>query len=169
MTLLIPNSELVALGWLGLMPGFTSAMLGTTLPRIPSTGPLPAWIATGFVQVPWVVGGSPDQYSIQARPVVQVSCWAANATLDATSNQITVSNKPPWGKAAQLAEQIRAASQSLMFSGAPRRVAMPVAGYAHANVQAAALLSEPRRIPSDIAGFAHYAFDLQLTWIAEAT
>lgn len=169
MTLLLPNAELVALGWLALVPGFTPAMLGTTLPRIPASGTLPAWIATGFVQVPFVVGGSPDPYSIQARPVVQVSCWAANAKQDAANGPIATSNKPPWGKANQLAEQIRAACQALRFSGAPRNVAMPIPGYAHANVQAAWLLTEPRRIPSDMAGYAHFSFDMQMTWIAEAT
>jgi hypothetical protein len=169
MTLLLPNSELVALGWLALVPGFTTAMLGMTLPRIPGSGTLPAWIASGFVQVPFVVGGSPDPYSTQARPVVQVSCWAANAKQDVPGGPIATSNKPPWGKANQLAEQIRAAAQSLMFSGTPRNVAMPMPGYAHANVQSAWLLTEPRRIPSDMAGYAHFSFDLQLTWIAEAT
>jgi hypothetical protein len=164
-TLLLPNSELVAAGWLAAIPGWSSAMVGTTLPRMGKSGPLPAWVATGFATVA-VVGGTPASHSPQAEPVVSVNCWAANATGGgAASAPINVSNKPPWGKAAQLAEQIRQAAYTL-DKGFGRGVAMPVPGYAHAAVTSALLLSEPRRMPSDIASYARYQFEIQLTWVA---
>src|SRR5207248_7092389 len=57
-TLLLPDSELVASGWLAAIPGWSSAMVGTTLPRLGPNGPLPDWATTGFVTVV-VVGGTP--------------------------------------------------------------------------------------------------------------
>jgi hypothetical protein len=166
MTLTLPNSELVACAWIATVPGFTSAMVGTTLPSIQKT--LPAWVSTGFITV-MVVGGTPGAYMPQAAPVVQVDCWAVNATQVGVGGPINVATKPPWGTANGLAEQIRAASYGLNKSAGGRRLAMPVAGYAHAAVQSAQLMSEPRRLPADPASYARYQFDLQLFWVAEAT
>ena len=169
MTLLLPNSELVALAWLAAVPGLSAAMVGTTLPRLPATGALPGWVTTGFVTAA-VVGGSPDAWMPQAQPVIAVNCWAVNAAGNGTPGApINAGTKPPWGKAAQLCEQIRAAAYMLNRSGAVRQVALGVAGYAHAAVQSAVLLSEPRRMPSDPASYARFTFDMQLFWFAEAT
>lgn len=168
-TLLLPNSELVACGWLSAVPGFTAAMVGTTLPRIPGAGPLPDWIGTGFVTVGPVVGGTPGGYMPTAEPVLSISCYAANATgTGLPGAPINVSTKPPWGRAAQVAERIRAAVYTL-DKGPGRQVAMPVPGYAHATVTGAQMLSEPRRMPSDPASYARYQFDLQLFWIGGTT
>lgn len=167
--LLLPNSELVAAAWLAAVPGFTTAMVGTTLPRMPASGPLPAWIGTGFVTVGPVVGGTPGTNMPLAEPVVSVNCWAVNATkTDGSGASINVSTKPPWGRAAQLAEQIRAAVYTL-DKGAGRQVVMPVPGYARATVNGAQLLSEPRRMPSDPASYARFQFELQLFWIGGTT
>lgn len=168
MTLLLPNSELVALAWVASVPGFTTAMVGTTLPSLPAKGAVPPWVGTGFITAV-VVGGTPDAYMPQAQPVVQFDCWAVNATQAGATGPINIATKPPWGRANQLAEQIRAASYDLNRSGAPRRLAMPVSGYRHACVHSALLLSEPRRLPSDPASYARFQFDIQLFWIAEAT
>jgi hypothetical protein len=167
-TLLLPNSELVAAGWLAEIPGWSSAMVGTTLPRIPSAGPLPTWVSAGFATVA-VVGGTPASHSPQAEPVVSVNCWAVNATGDGTPGApINVSNKPPWGKAAQLCEQIRAAVY-VLDKGTGRAVSMPAPGYAHAAVTSAQLLTEPRRMPADIAGYARFQMEIQLVWVAGST
>lgn len=167
-TLLLPNSELVAAGWLAEIPGWSSAMVGTTLPRIGSTGPLPAWVTTGFATVA-VVGGTPASHAPQAQPVLSINCWAVNATgTGAQGAPINVSNKPPWGKAAQLCEQIRAAAY-VLDKGMGRAVAMPVPGYAPAAVLSALLLNEPRRLPSDIASYARYQMEIQLVWVAGST
>lgn len=163
-TLLLPNTELVTLAWLALVPGFTNAMLGTTLPRDEMS-----WTATGFVKVGPVVGGSPNPYNPQANPVIGIDCYAVTASKASPSAAPTVSNKPPWGKAAQLAEQIRQAAYALLYAAGPRHVAMPVPGYAHANIQGVSLVTEPRRMPGDAASYARYTFDLRLTWVAEAT
>jgi hypothetical protein len=165
--LLLPNSELVACAWLAQVPGWNAGMVGTTLPRIGPAGPLPDWIVAGFVTVT-VVGGTPGSHVPQANPVLSVSCWAANATCKGIGQPINVSPRPPWGKAAQLAEQIRHAAY-LLDKGIGRYVAMTPPGYAGAAVVSALLLSEPRRIPADIAGFARYQFDLQLTWVTGAS
>lgn len=167
-TLLLPNSELVACGWLAEIPGWSSAMVGTTLPRMPSSGPLPAWATAGFATVA-VVGGTPGALMASVEPVVSINCWAVNATGSGTAGApINVQNKPPWGKAAQLAEQIRAAAYTLDKSGG-RSVAMPASGYAHAAVLGAQLLTEPRRMPADLAGYARFQMEIQLRWVAGST
>lgn len=163
-TLLLPDSELVASGWLAAIPGWSSAMVGTTLPRLGPNGPLPDWVDTGFVTVA-VVGGTPASHVPQAEPVLSVNCWAVNASCAGPGQPINVQNKPPWGRASQLAEQIRAAAY-VLDKGIGRGVTMPVPGYAHAAVTSALLLTEPRRMPSDMAGYARYQLDIQLTWVA---
>jgi len=162
-TLLLPNSELVACAWLAQVPGWTSAMVGTTLPRIGPVGPMPDWVATGFVTVA-VVGGTPGSHAPLAEPALSVNCWAANATCAGAGKPINVSQRPPWGKAAQLAEQIRHAVY-VLDRGLGRGVAMSVPGYAGAAVMSALMLTEPRRVPADIAGHARWQFDLQLDWV----
>ena len=55
MSLLIPNTELVAVSWIKGIPGIPVSSVSTTLPSDNTT-----WSASGFIQVPFVVGGSPD-------------------------------------------------------------------------------------------------------------
>jgi len=163
-TLLLPDSELVAQGWLAAISGWSSAMVGTTLPRLGPTGPLPGWVSTGFVTV-GVVGGTPASHVPQAQPVLSINCWAVNATCAGPGQPINQKNKPPWGVASQLSRQIVAAAY-VLDKGIGRAVTIPAPGYAHAAVLSALLLSEPRRMPADLASYARYQFDLQLTWVA---
>lgn len=163
-TLLLPDSELVTQGWLAAIPGWSTAMVGTTLPRLGPTGPMPAWVDTGFVTAA-VVGGTPASHAPQAQPVMSINCWAVTATCAGPGQPINVKNKPPWGRASQLAEQIRAAAY-VLDKGFGRGVTLPVPGYAHAAVHSALLLTEPRRLPADLAGYARYQLDIQLTWVA---
>lgn len=162
--LLRPNSELVALAWLGQIDGITPGMVGTTLPRDVMT-----WTANGFAQVA-TLGGSPHAYLPVASPVLEVNCWAVTASQSAPSAPVNVSNKPPWGRAQRLVETIRAGLYALTLDGYGRGrwLTMPVPGYAHASVQSAVMLTEARRIPDDQGSYARYSFDLQLTWIPEA-
>lgn len=162
-TLLLPNSELVACGWLAQISGWTTAMVGTTLPRIGPTGPMPAWVSTGFVTV-GVVGGTPGSHVPLAEPALSVNCWAVNASCAGHGQPINVQQKPPWDKANLLAEQIRHAVY-VLDRGVGRAVTLPVAGYAGAAVMSALMLTEPRRVPADLAGYARYQFDLQLDWV----
>lgn len=166
-TLLLPDSELVACAWLAQVPGWTTAMVGTTLPRLGPVGPMPDWVATGFVTI-GVVGGTPAAEVPQAVPVLSVNCWAVNAKCAGIGQPINVSSRPPWGRASQLAEQIRHAAYAL-DKGLGRTVSMPVPGFAVAGVQSALLLTEPRRVPADLAGFARYQFEMQLTWVTGAS
>lgn len=143
-----PNDELVACRWLATIPGITSAMVGTTLPRDNST-----WAASGFVQVPMVAGGNPDLDVPMRNPVVQVELWAANPN----------SQRPPWWKASHLGELIIAACQTPALS----HQLLSIGGnYRNARVTGAAVRSGPRRLPRDVGAYAHYVMDLALDWAA---
>lgn len=148
-----PNSELVARAWIGSAAGLTAGQVALMLPQDAST-----WAADGFVELGGggggaVVGGTPDRYTQLRNPVISVHCWAVNLA----------SGKPPWGKAARLAELIIAATSD---ETTIRRALTLPAGYGPARVQEAYALGEPRRVPGDPGMFAHYQFDLQLHWIA---
>jgi hypothetical protein len=160
-----PTSPLVARAWLALVPGITTAMTGTSLPRIGATS-LPPWVTTGFLTVQ-VVGGSPHLEMLIAQPVISVKCWAVNATQpDPPDGPVAVQAKVPWNRSEELAESVRQASYPMQRDPATRLVTLPVAGYCQATVTGAQLLSEPRPI-QDPTGYACHQFDLQLTWIPQ--
>lgn len=164
MTLLRPTTRLVACGWLiAAVPGFTSAMVGLTLPQ-----DVTKWAATGFVRVGPTVGGTPDPEVPLREPVVSLHCYGVNITQPSPSAPPNVSNKPPWSRTAQLGEEIIAARQAVQYSGAGRQVAMPASGYAHASVQVVKFLTDWREIEGDAASYAHYQADMQISWIPEA-
>lgn len=142
------NSELVAVAWLQGADGMEDGQVATTLPADTTT-----WAAHGFVQVPMVVGGTPQLHHALREPVVQVDVWAVNPS----------SGKPPWGKAASLMELIVAATYDI--DRMQRTLTLPT-GYPQARVMTAHLITEPRRIPADNASYARYSADLALHWIA---
>lgn len=165
-TLLLPTSRLMAVGWLiAAVPGFTAAMVGTTLPQDPAK-----WTATGFVRVGPVAGGTPEDLLPVAKPVMSVHVYGVNGTqANPPNGPWSWSNKPPWARTAQLCERIRAAVLASTYDGGlTKQVAMPVANYAHAYVHAVSMLSEPREALGDTASYAHYQFDLGFTWTPEA-
>lgn len=150
-----PNSELVAVAWIGSAAGLSTAMVATKLPRDTST-----WSSTGFITVGGadgaggaVVGGSPDRYTRLRNPVLSVHGWAVNPG----------SAKPPWGKAAHLLEVLIAATED--ESTIRRALTLP-GGYDPARVQEVYPLGEPRKVPGDEGSYAHYSLDLQLHWVA---
>ena len=155
MTTLPPNSELVAVAWLGTVTGMSPGMVATQLPADQS-----AWSANGFVTIGGgdgsggaVIGGQPNLYMPLRAPVLSVHCWAVTPG----------SAKPPWGKAAHLAELIVVGC----YGETSMRRALTLPGtYADARVNEAYPLNEPRRIPGDQSGYAHYQMDLQLHWVA---
>lgn len=138
------NSELVAQAWLAGVSGLSGQMVASTLPQDTSK-----WADSGFVTV-HVVGGTPGLYLPVRSPVVQVDCWAVSPS----------SNKPPWGKAANLAELIDVGCRA---QNSERRVTLP-GNFPEARVLAAYLVTEPRRMYGDAADYAHYMFDLALNW-----
>lgn len=145
-----PNTELVAVKWLGTLTGLAPGMVATTLPANNES-----WATSGFVQVGPSVGGSIEPYTGLRHPVVSLHTWAVNLNSD----------NPPWGKAAGLLEYIIAAC----ISGDGMQTAItPRTGYSQVAVQSAVPKGDPRRILGDPAAYAHYQLDLELNWVSLA-
>lgn len=145
----LANDELVAVSWIGSIPGFSTGMVATTLPADETK-----WAETGFVTVS-VVGGNPDSYLPVNRPVMQVDCWAVKIG-DA---------HPPWGIAANIANAIKYAAWDRR--GFPRVLTLtagPVT-FPPAVVQGVYLATAFRRAYGDQGNYAHYQADLALSWI----
>jgi hypothetical protein len=140
------TTDLVAVAWLKGVAGIPPGSVATTLPSDTS-----AWAASGFVQVT-CVGGSPEPHMPLRVPVVSVDCWAVNPN----------SGRPPWGKAATLAELVR---DGTLAGDAGRVVTLPVGGLS-ARVLSAWALTEARRILDDDASYARYSLDVSLAWVA---
>ncbi len=147
MALFLPTNEIVAVHWLRSIEGIPDNSVNTLLPDDNST-----WEVSGFVQV-GMAGGFPDMYTPQNQPVLQIDCWAARPN----------SEKPPWAKANNLAEIIKAACYNKRYWG---HLALP-AQYENARVLGSVAATEPRRVQGDEARFAGYTFDLQLFWVRE--
>jgi hypothetical protein len=142
--LLRATPELVAEAWLKTVVGDRVA---TTLPKDNAT-----WAASGFCTLV-VAGGTPNLYVPLREPVIGVDCWANNPS----------SQKPPWNKAAALAEAIQAACYD--HRAIPQTVALP-AGYPAAQVKSAYTTGEPRRIPDDPSSYARFSIPgLVLSWV----
>lgn len=149
MTYYTPTSELVAVAWLkGLdaLHGFVA----TEVPGRAEDGTY-SWSQYGFVEVS-SVGGSPDLYLPVQEPVLSLDYWAVNPD----------SLRPPWGKANQLHQVVRAGT--LDAEDTPRLLTTMPGAYNYAKVTAAWLLTDARRVKADEAGWAHYTADLQLRW-----
>jgi hypothetical protein len=144
-TLLLPNSELVAVAWLQGIP-YLGSRVATSLPTDNST-----WSAAGFVTAV-AAGGNSNSELPWRMPAIGVTCWGAAPG----------SGKPPWNLASQLAEQIREAV--LAHTTAPRRVTLP-SGYENAFVRNVRLLTEPTRAPGDVSSYARYTLDLAIWWV----
>lgn len=132
------DPELVAAAWLRTVVGNRVA---TVLPKPGPDGTL-SWADYGFVTLV-TAGGTPNLYVPLREPVMGVSCWAVNPG----------SQKPPWDKAAMLAEAIQAACYD--HAAIPRTVTLPD-GYPQARVLSAYTTGEHRRIPNDPSSYARY-------------
>ncbi|MFI8351325.1 hypothetical protein [Streptomyces sp. NPDC085596] len=139
--------ELVAIAWLKTVVG---DRVSTTLPKPGTDGSL-SWAADGFVTVT-IVGGTPNLYTPLRESAIGVDCWAANPG----------SQKPPWNKAAVLAEAVQAACYN--HSAIPQALTLPD-GYPQARVLSAYTTGEHRRIPDDPSSYARYSIPgLVLAW-----
>lgn len=135
--------ELVATAWLKTVVGDRVA---TTLPKDNAS-----WAASGFCTLV-TAGGSPNLYVPLRDPAMGVDCWANNPD----------SQKPPWNKAAVLAEAIQAACYE--HAAIPQRVTLP-AGYPQAQVLSAYTTGESRRIHDDASSYARYSIPgLVIAW-----
>lgn len=150
-TVLIPNTDLVAVAWIRSIPGLTADGVATQLPSDEST-----WAENGFVVVPTAVGGTPGNNLPVRNPVCQVETWGT----------VPGSDKLPWGIPAGLAEQIRLATYDRAAFARPLPITAGSVTYPPAHVLGATVVTEPRRIWSDAGDFAGYALDLLLTWVA---
>lgn len=140
------TTELVTIAWLR---GFLGDIVATTLPKPTATGL--SWATTGFATVT-TVGGGADMYVPLRAPVLGVDCWAANPN----------SQKPPWTKAATVAEAIQHACWN--HRTVPSLLTLPD-GYPQARVLSAYTAYEPRRIPDDASSYARYSLGVALTWV----
>lgn len=144
----LPTNGLVAMSWLGQrVTGITPGMVAGSLPKSPE-----AWADAGFVQVTEIPGARADIDLPQARrPVVQVDFWACTPW----------SAKPPWNKAARLAELVRAAVE---VQGYGQAIVLP-SSYLGARVQAAYFIDEPSVVRDDPSGYARLTADLAVDWV----
>lgn len=142
-----PHSEMVAVAWLAGVTGLTADMVGTDL----STADNATLAASGYVQVQ-AVAGTPDIYTPQRQPTVQVNCWALNSS----------SGRPPWNRAWHLANTIWDAV--LDHPTVPRAVTTPT-GYNGARVMSVWPQTEPRVLPGDIGSYARISLDLTVAWV----
>ena len=106
-----------------------------------------------------VVGGTPHSTSPLRRPVVQVECYADNLNSD----------KIPWQKAEQLAEQIYFGPLDHTTFGRALTVTNGPENYGIATVKSAVMLQHPHRIWSNAGDYGGYAFDLRLDWTSPET
>lgn len=145
---LFANTELVAQALLAEANFLgTGDYVGTTLPIADKDGNN-SWLATGFVVVR-ALGGTASGEVAMNQPIVSVDCFASPKS---------GGGKPPWGKANNLAEQIRHGCRLTR----PHRVILP-GSFPQAIVFTAMLVTEPRRI-ADAASYARYTFDMQVNW-----
>ena len=72
---------------------------------------------------------------------------------------------PPWGKAADLAEQIRHATYDRYFFGRGLAVSLNGVAYPSARVDSVKILTEPHRVYGDQADYAGVSFDLAFQWV----
>jgi len=146
-----PTTDLVAVAWIATIPGLTASGVGNQLPATEAE-----WAAGGYVVVPLVVGGTPHSLSPVRRPVVQVDCYADNLNSD----------RIPWQRAAQLAEQIRFGTLDHYTFGRALTITNGPVTYPVAAVKSARMLTEPRRFWSDEGDYGAVTFDLALSWVA---
>lgn len=150
-----PTPELVAVAWLGSTDQLETSMVGLRLPRDTST-----WSDLGYVTVgnglappsSAVVGGSIQPHNYLRSPVISVHTWAVNPA----------SGRPPWGKAAQLAESVVAACED---KAVLQRVLTLPPGYHSARALSVYCPDSPKRMPGDEGAYAHYQLDLVMHWV----
>lgn len=144
-------SDLVGVAWLSSSPWITADGVANQLPVSNEA----SWATNGFIVVGPIVGGTPHSVMPVHRPVVQVECWATNPGSD----------RLPWGKANNLANQVWRTVLDRTTFGRPLTINPGGVTYPVATVKGAKLLTEPRRVYNDAGDFAGYQCDLELHWV----
>ena len=146
-----PNSDLVAVSWLGQkVTGLAPAYVGGTLPAKSPLG----WLDTGFVQASTVAGRSADVDTGRRVPVVQLDTWAAPKAAGGV---------PPWALAAHLLELVLASLEgnNHAWRGKPLTCGP---NYSTAIVWGVYPLTEVVKITGDPSGYARFTLDLGIDW-----
>lgn len=156
--LYLATNEVVAVAWLSQrVAGLDPSMVATSLPQ-----DVDLWREKGFVQVQAIPGGSAmiDVPQIR-RPVLQVDAWATNSTSTKSST------KTPWGKANNLVELIRIATEDAQDASYGKPLSLPPQ-FGAVRVQAAYFAyTEPSKVLGDPNGFARYTVDLAIDWVRQ--
>ena len=122
------NSEQVAIGWLKAQTDLANVGIGTTLPADTNS-----WAQYGYIQV-FVAGRGHSSPEIGYRsPVMTAHCWANNPT----------KQKPPWGKANDLADIIW--DRCLVQGNGMENVSTAISGAPKVRVLQVWGVQEPRR------------------------
>lgn len=152
------NSEQVAIAFLRAQADLAGVGIGTTLPQDVTT-----WSNLGFIQVA-VVGRGHSKPEIGYRsPVVTAHCWATNPNRQ----------KPPWGKANDLAEIVWNACE--YGSNGIENLTTALSGAPRVRILQAWGIEEPKRhrwgFPTMDTGAvitpgntAHYTVDFEIAW-----
>ena len=148
MMALFPTSELVAKAWIQGIPGVPSGAVASTLPEDTAAWP------TGFVQAV-AIDGSPQLHVKKRQIIMDIICWYQPKP---------GSNKPPWNKAAQLAEKVFDGGYADPLAVQRLLTSLPSA-YDNARVLAF-MPGEPEKRGSDGAGNAAFGFAAEMHWIA---
>lgn len=161
MTVLLPNSELVARAWMLGVPGLSAiAGAGTRVPPDPISWGAEVQRTYRFVKVGPIVGGGFNRDVPLRSPVVQFTLLAARPG----------SNQPPWEAAEEMAELVIADTYTdqngRLNAGARAVTAYLPEGYDPASVRVAAMINEPRRVPADPGSYAKYTTEIQVFWVA---
>lgn len=143
------NPETAALTWVRSITSLAADRVATTLPD--PTGWAGVAAPAGFLTVA-SVSGTP-LVDIPVRPSrIQVSAWATQ----------TDSEKVPWRRAAEVAEEIVRACQ--VFTPVALAPGAPLAAYDELVVMQATAITDQRRVTGDPARHARYDVDVVLTW-----
>jgi hypothetical protein len=142
MVFIYASPEKVALTWVASLAGIAAA--GDQLPTDNST-----WSASGYVVGAPAGGGSNIYYPLH-EPVFTFQGWACNPD----------SGMPPWGKARNLIETIRAET----YLHLPRFLTLTGCSQ-NARVLQTHFVGEPRKVYGDLGDYAAYAVDVQLHWV----
>ena len=148
---LLPTPERVGVAWLKAAVPFLQGNVATSLPKEDD------WRDVGFVTVAAVGGGRVDQ-GIRSS-VLSLTYYGVKSE----------SGRAPWNQTAQMAEQVREASDPTNRAYATTRKGYRLTNlgtaYKDAKVIRAAMAGEPRRVRGDDGDFAVYQHDFSLDWV----
>lgn len=138
------TAERVAVEFVKSLEGIAADKVAANLPEVA------AYVTTGFIVVD-AIGNRPSFENKLRKTMVQATCWTVNAKN---------AQKPLWGKANELAEDVVAG----LFEENGRVLDLGGA-YPRVHVMQAVLRGDPRKVPvSDGTGRARFCVEFELVW-----